>query len=182
MRELILYTSVLPAHAMTAVTFRETVDHFTPPCKLILDQSTRTGFSIWDKHNSLVAVGVLYKESNSSVTSYKYEAIPRLDDFITRFEINEILLEDVFLQNVETYETLLYIKHSIEDLGHLRGIPVGAVPSSKWKQILARPNKFNAEDEKAEVRKYVEKAFPLLFTGVYSVQITEDMVDSLGMG
>lgn len=174
----------MPVKELLGVTFRDTLDtSFKPPCTLILDQSTYSGFSLWDANKSLVMFGALNRSAGMDVTEYKFRMIQEIQAMKEQFTITQILYEDIYLQHQATYDRLIYIKHALEDLAYTESeLKVAGVASSKWKSILARPNKFVAENHKAEVQKYVQKAMPLLFSGLYTQQITEDMVDALGMG
>lgn len=184
MQQIQYFTEVLPMGEMAGVTFRDTLDmRYTPPCTILLDQATHTGYVIYDSKKSIVCVGALDKTKHTSLTEYKFAMQSRLTELIAQFEVNHVIYEGVFHDvNTKTTETLLYIKHAIDDLQHLTGVKVDAADNGKWKQILARPNKFNATDEKAEVKKYVVNAYPLLFIGVYENALSGDMIDVMGMG
>ena len=184
MEQIQYFTDVLPQKDMAGVMLRETLDtRFVPPCKMFLDQATHTGYAIFDSKNSLVCVGALDKTKHTTLAEYKFAMQNRITELIPFFTIEHIIFEEVFHDtNTTTTETLLYVKHAITDLEHLTGVKVDSTDNRKWKMILARPNKFNATDEKAEVKKYVKAAYPLLFTGVYANALTEDMIDVIGMG
>lgn len=179
-----LYVTVKPYTELLGVTFRDTLDtNFKPPCTLILDQATKTGFSIWDSRKSLVMFGTINRGTDMSLTEFKHGLVEEIKSLKEEFNIEQLIYEEVYMEHLATYDNLLYIKHALEDLAYTEEeLKVAGIESLKWKSILARPNKFVAENHKKEVLKYVEKAFPLLFTGVYAEQITEDMVDALGMG
>lgn len=183
MQQIQYFTDVLPQKDMAGVMLRDTLDtRFVPPCKLLLDQATHTGYVVYDSRNSIVCVGALDKTKHSTLAEYKFAMQKRIMELIEQFTIEHIIFEEVFHEtNTKTTETLLYVKHAITDLHHLTGIKVDSTDNRKWKMILARPNKFSAVDEKAEVKKYVSASYPLLFTGIYKNALNEDMIDVIGM-
>lgn len=183
MQQIQYFTDVLPQKDRAGVMLRNTLDtRFVPPCKLLLDQATHTGYVIYDSKNSIVCIGALDKTKHSTLADYKFAMQKRILELIEQFSIDHIIFEEVFHDtNTHTTETLLYVKHAITDLHHITGIKVDSTDNRKWKMLLARPNKFNAQDEKAEVKKYVVASYPLLFTGIYEHALNEDMIDVIGM-
>lgn len=157
------------------------------PCKILFDQSTRSGFSIWDSKKRLVMVGYLYKKDACSVTEYKYILKNLVENFIEEYQVDTIIHEEIYGgENYLTLEVLMYIKHMIKDLEYENeNLKVYGFHNRIWKKHLAKPKAFkfgSTEQEKKEVRKLVEQYYPLLFVESNYYEITEDMADSIGMG
>lgn len=165
----------------------QTKEDITYPCTILLDQSTRTGFSIWDSKKTLVTTGYVYKKDNCTLVEYKHILKEVIEFLIEKYNITTAIHEEVFGgENFHTVETLLYIKHMVVDLEHtLEGFKVYGFHNKIWKKHLAKPKPFKfgtTAVEKKEVRKYVEQYYPLLFLDASCSLITEDMADSIGMG
>lgn len=157
------------------------------PCTILFDQSTRTGFSIWDSKKSLVMTGCVYKKDTCSVTEYKYILKEIIENLIAKYRVDTIIHEEIFGgESFLTLEVLMYIKHMIKDLEFENdNLKVYGFNNKIWKKNLAKPKAFkfgNTEQDKKEVRRIVENYYPLLFVDANFCDITEDMSDSLGMG
>lgn len=161
------------------------------PCKMLIDQSTRSGFSIWDNKKQLVKVGYVYKNANCSTTEYKYILKEIIKENINEFKVEVLIGEDVYKGiNFETVTTLLNIKSILTDLEYefkqeKKELQTFFFNNKVWKKNLAKPKDFKfgtTESDKKEVRKIVSEYYPLLFIESSYIEITEDMSDSIGMG
>ena len=157
------------------------------PCTILFDQSTRSGFSIWDSKKRLVMTGYVYKKDSCTVTEYKYILKEISEELIKEYQVKTIIHEEIYGgENYLTLEVLMYIKHMIKDLEFENpDLKVFGFHNRIWKKHLAKPKTFKfgaTEQEKKEVRKLVEQYYPLLFVESDYYEITEDMADSIGMG
>lgn len=160
------------------------VENIKYPCYLLMDQSTETGYTVYDDDYQLIMSGNLGK-NNASLEEYKYALKDVVDELIEEYKIKTIFYEEVYdKENMWTTEVLLYIKHAIKDIAYLnKEVEVFGVDHMTWKVKLASPNKFNtSNNHKKEVLKYVEGVYPLLFMDKENSKLTEHMVDALGMG
>lgn len=154
------------------------------PCFLFIDQATSSGYALYDNKNQLILSGRTLK-GRSSLEAYKFGFKDIIYALIDEYEIKTIFHEEVYdRENMWTTEVLLYIKHMIQDIAYLReGVEVYGLDHMTWKTKLASPDKFNTKNNhKAEIKKYVEGVYPLIFMDKESGKITEDMVDAIGMG
>lgn len=186
------YTLARHTERNTVTIAKEEQTGIEYPCKLLLDQSTSTGYAVYDSYNQLVTSGELIKKTNTSVGRYKHVLSLLLHYFIEKYQVKEVLYEEVYDEaNYFTTEVLQYLKHMIRDIEveneiHNRGraVKVYGVDHRIWKKGLAQPDTFKAKKgkDKEEVRKYVELMYPLLFIGRNKSKMREDMVDAIGMG
>ncbi|KTF59833.1 MULTISPECIES: hypothetical protein [Bacillus amyloliquefaciens group] len=148
------------------------------PCYLFLDQSTSSGYAVYDNNSRLVLSGVVQK-GKSSLQEYKYGFRDLIQELVNSYGVSTIFHEEVYdASNMITTEVLFYIKHMIQDIGYFsEKIEVLGLDHMKWKSELAKPGKFNKSgDHKKQVKELVEKVYPLV------TLTAEDEVDAIGMG
>lgn len=163
----------------------QVISDIKKPCYIFLDQSTFSGYAVYDSKNQLITSGEVQKK-NTSLEEYKYTFKDIIYALVDEYEVSTIFYEEVYDEaNMWTTEVLMYIKHMIKDIGYLRkDVEVFGVDHTKWKRMLAAPEKFSAKKgkHKDEVKKYVEGVYPLLFMDVKYGKLTENMIDAIGMG
>lgn len=160
------------------------------PCKIFLDQSTFTGYAIFDRKSRLVTSGVFYKSATTSTGRYKFALKDFLNILIEEYKINEIYYEHVYDEaSPQVTEVLNEIKILIKDIElerKLKGdnsLDVFGVDHATWKRELAKPNKFKkTKNDKEEVERHVEMVYPLVISGMGTEYYYENMVDAIGMG
>ncbi|PGT90146.1 hypothetical protein COD17_10385 [Bacillus thuringiensis] len=158
------------------------IELFTAPFYLFLDQATKTGYAVYDSESRLVCSGVLYKDATESVQAYGHGLVEFVEAFLHQYNIDTIFYEEVYdKENMLTTETLLYIKHKIQDMTFTReGLTALGLDHRRWKTELAKPEKFVAgggsAKEKEQVAKFVSRVFPLV------TMFSNDETDAIGMG
>lgn len=154
------------------------------PCFLFLDQSTSTGYALYDNKSQLVLGGVIEK-GKANLTDYKYKLKGILEELIDDYKVSNVFYEEVYdKENMWTTEVLMYIKHMVQDISYFKeDVEVLGVDHMVWKSKLAGKDKFNTSgNHKVEVKKYVEGVYPLLFIDKEYIDLTEHTVDAMGMG
>lgn len=164
--------------------FEQVQEDWESPCFLFLDQSTSTGYALYDNKNQLILSGLAIK-GNTGLMDYKYQLKDIVYDLIEKYGVKTVFHEEVYdKDNMWTTEVLMYIKHMIKDIEyHLSDVEVFGVDHMTWKTKLAGKDKFNTQNNhKQEAKKYVAGVYPLLFMDVRYGELTEDMIDAIGMG
>lgn len=175
------YYKILPrSKQQETLTRRKKVEvnEITTPCTLFLDQASNTGFSLYDNDSRIVMSGVL-ERGRQRLYDYKKDLVSFVLDLVEEYKVTTIFHEEVYDHlNMETTETLFYLKHAIKDLGYEdEDLKVMGLSHKTWKSLLAKPNKFNfGKDDKLEVRKWVGEIYPLL------ALTKQDEFDAVGMG
>lgn len=152
---------------------------------LFFDQSTKTGYSLWDEDKNLILVGLL-KLNQSSMLDYKNKLRDIILTIKNNYSLTELWYEEVYDdKNKKTTEVLYYIKHTIQDLSK-EGISIFGFDHATWKRELSGSQIKKGDNHKKEIAKYVNEYFKeinkyeeLEKLGVFKQQ---DMMDSLGMG
>lgn len=165
------------------------------PCKLFLDQSTKTGYAIYDKRRKLIKAGNIDKKYNAGLLGYRKDLKDLLTDIINEYQVNEVRYEETYHEaNMVTTEVLITIKTMIKDMIYERQLLYEGEPDKQidgmgvdhrlWKKELAKPKKFNGGKggDKAEVQKYVNNRYAMFPHMSEKDQLTEDMYDAIGMG
>lgn len=165
------------------------------PCKLFLDQSTKTGYAIYDKRRKLIKAGSLNKKHNAGLMGYRKDLKEHLLQIIEDYQIDEIRYEETYHEaNMVTTEVLITIKTMIKDLIYERQLLFENEPDKQieglgvdhrlWKKELAKPKKFvgGKGNDKAEVQRYVNERYALFPHLPEKDKLTEDMYDAIGMG
>lgn len=171
---------------------KQEFDKIEKPCTLFIDQSTDTGYALFDKKKRLVMLGALRKSGKTGLGDYKFSLEALMEVLIEEYGVETVVYEEVYDHaNRWTTEVLHYIKHTIKDLETRakledsdKKLTVMGVDHLRWKKELASPNKFSPKKgkDKEEVEKHVSYTYPLLLTGDNRKKLTEDMIDALGMG
>lgn len=188
-KQLQVYFEIRDKKDRTSVKFvskaEQNIESIEYPCYLFIDQSTYSGYTVFDSKSQLVMSGEVDK-STASLEQYKFVFNDILKGLVKEYQIKTIFYEEVYdKENKWTTEVLLYIKHMIKDMGYLeKDLDVFGVDHMAWKNKLARPGKFNGEKgkHKQEVKKWVEAVYPLLFMGANENKLSEHIIDSMGMG
>lgn len=176
------YVDVKKKGQTVAVDTPPSQEVFTAPFYLFLDQATKTGYAVYDSSARLVCSGVLYKEDTESVQTFGFGLVDFVSTFLDQYPIHHVFHEEVYdRENMLTTETLLYIKHKIQDMARTReGLTVLGLDHRRWKKELASPEKFETgggkKKEKAQVAKFVSRIFPLV------TMFSDDETDAIGMG
>ncbi|MFV1457747.1 hypothetical protein, partial [Bacillus mycoides] len=155
------------------------LEDITYPCYLFLDQSTRTGYALFDNDSRLVLSGVVEKGATEAVRTYGFQLADMVRDLAQKYKVSTVFHEEVYdKENMITTETLMYIKHKIQDISYTdKEIEVLGLDHMKWKSELAKPEKFvRSKDHKEQVQKFVSMVFPLV------TMFTDDESDAIGMG
>lgn len=107
----------------------------------------------------------------------------KVSDLIKEYEIDEIAIEDIQLQdssngeginqNVITYRTLAEVRGVLEELFTELKIPYQIISSNSWKSYCKIKGKYRSEQKK-NAQKYV--------LNTYSFNGTEDMCDAVCIG
>lgn len=167
--------------------------NFFRPCKMYLDQSTQTGFAIFDSRNHLVTAGEFNKSVKTNTDRYRFALKEFLNLLIDMYSIEHIFYEEVYDSvSPKVTETLNNIKLTVKDIELERifnsednksKIEVLGVDHAVWKSELAKPHKFKrTKNDKEEVLKHIERFYPLLVLDMPDGKYLEHMFDSIGMG
>lgn len=169
----------------------QNIEDIEYPCTLLIDQSTKSGFSIWDSKKQLIKIVSVNIKDNCSVTEYKYILKDILKEHIDEYQVDTLIGEDIYNgENFHTSSVLINIKSILTDLEYEyskegNSFTFYAFNNKVWKSNLAKPKAFkfgDTENDKKEVRRIVSEYYPLLFTETTYTELTEDMTDSIGMG
>lgn len=155
------------------------LNKITYPCYLFLDQSTRTGYALFDGDSRLILSGVVEKDAKESVRTYGFALADMVRELAQTYQVSTVFHEEVYDKaNMITTETLMYIKHKIQDISYTdKEIEVLGLDHMRWKSELAKPEKFvKTKDHKVQVQKFVGMVFPLV------TMFTDDESDAIGMG
>lgn len=154
---------------------------------LFFDQSTVSGYSLWNKDGELILVGVL-KLNNSSKVDYKEKLQSIIENINTQYNIQELWYEEVYDdKNKKTTEVLYYIKHIFTDLTK-KNISVYGFDHMTWKRELSDGSIKKGSEHKKEVIFLVKEYFKQNKVDVYiklsdlNLFKQQDIVDALGMG
>ena len=145
---------------------------------LALDQSSRiTGWAVF-ANGKLEAHGKIEYDSSTPIEDRLHALRGRVKDLITRYEITEVVLEDIQLQNnvvnnVQTFKTLAEVFGVLSELCVDLKIPQQAVLSSSWKSVLG----IKGRDRAAQKRNAQEWVID-----TYGIKPTQDECDAICIG
>ena len=144
---------------------------------LALDQSSRiTGWAVF-KDGKLEEFGKISLD-HPDVGVRLNQLRNKIDAMIDKFEINEIIFEDIQLQsnvanNVQTFKTLAEVYGVLYELATARGIKNSAVLASSWKSTHGIKGKVRADQKRAAQAWVLEN---------YGVKPTQDEADAIAIG
>lgn len=144
---------------------------------LALDQASRTtGWAIFND-NTLLEYGK-FTVSEDDIGERLYSIKSHVQKLISKYEINEIVFEDIQLQNnvvnnVQTFKILAEVFGILEELFTELKIPHLAVLASSWKSTLGIKGKTRPEQKK-NAQLYVEQT--------YKTKATQDESDAICIG
>lgn len=153
--------------------------------KLFFDQSTNTGYSIF-QGKELRVVGRFGIGKGGGLELYKNKLQQLVNNYMEQLDIEEVWYEEVYdKKNMRTTEVLMYIKHLFKDINYankVKGKDIGVygVDHTKWKSILSDKGIKGDQNDKEQVRKYVFEILDI--PDSMGELINEDMSDALGMG
>lgn len=144
---------------------------------LALDQASRiTGYAIFDE-DELIDYGKIVANDDDigqRLVFIRSEVVKLID----KYNINEIVLEDIQLQNnvvnnVQTFKTLAEVFGVLYELATERKIKNSAVLSSSWKSTLGIKGKDRPAQKRA-AQEYIVKR--------YNIKPTQDECDAICIG
>ena len=144
---------------------------------LALDQSSQiTGYAIF-YDDKLIKYGTIsIKDSNLEIRLMKLRK--KIESLINDYEINEVYLEDIQLQNnvannVQTFKALAEVIGVITELLAEINIDYKLILSSTWKSALSIKGRVRAEQKK--------NAQQFVFDN-YNKKVTSDEADAICIG
>ena len=144
---------------------------------LALDQASRTtGWAVFND-NTLLTYGK-FTVSEDDIGERLYAIKNHVQNLISKYEINEIVFEDIQLQNnilnnVQTFKVLAEVFGILEELFTELKIPHSAVLASSWKSTLGIKGRTRPEQKK-NAQLYVEQT--------YNTKATQDESDAICIG
>lgn len=144
---------------------------------LALDQASRTtGWAVFND-NTLLTYGK-FTVSEDDIGERLYAIKNHVQNLISKYEINEIVFEDIQLQNnilnnVQTFKILAEVFGILEELFTELKIPHSAVLASSWKSTLGIKGRTRPEQKK-NAQLYVEQT--------YNAKATQDESDAICIG
>lgn len=144
---------------------------------LALDQASRvTGYSVF-KNGNFYKYGKIVANSSDIGDRLKHIR-DSVQDLIEQYEINEIVLEDIQLQenvgnNVSTFKTLAEVLGVIIELLTELNIPYTAVLAGTWRKGLGIAGN-QRPVQKKNAQKYVKEK--------YAINVSEDEADAICIG
>lgn len=143
---------------------------------LALDQSSRvSGYAVF-QDNQLVASGT-FTVADDTMSVRLVKIRNKVQDLITEYNIDKILLEDIQLQtqinNVTTYKALAEVLGVLEELSEELGIPHEMIFSSSWKSGLNIGGRDRATQKKNA---------QLFVSNLYSLKVSQDESDAICIG
>lgn len=145
---------------------------------LALDQSSRiTGWAIFED-KILIKQGKINFDSSIPIDRRLYLIRKQIQKLIEDYEINEVILEDIQLQNnvtnnVKTFKTLAEVFGVISELLYELELPWSAVLASVWKSTLGIKGT-NRSAQKKAAQQWVKDT--------YNITATQDECDAICIG
>ena len=145
---------------------------------LALDQSSCiTGWAVF-VDDKLEAHGKFEYSSSVPIEDRLYQLRSQVRDLVSRFEITEVVLEDIQLQNnvvnnVQTFKTLAEVFGVLSELFVELKIPQSAVLASSWKSALDIKGRDRAA-QKRNAQQWV--------VDTYGIKPTQNECDAICIG
>lgn len=145
---------------------------------LALDQSSRvTGWAVFEG-SKILDYGKFEVSASTPVEKRLIQIKNHVSDLIDRFEIDEVVLEDIQMQanvvnNVVTFKTLAWVQSVILVLCAEMSIPATLVLASSWKHTLGIKGA-NRAAQKKNAQQYV--------LDNYNIKAIQDTVDAICIG
>lgn len=144
---------------------------------LALDQSSKiTGWAVFE-NQQLVEYGKI-DCGNADLPARLTQVRREVKDLIQKFNIDEVVMEDIQLQNtvgnnVVTYKALAETIGVLSQMLHENGIPQSLLPSSTWKSQLGIKGRARVEQKRNA---------QLFINNTYNIKVIQDIADAICIG